>query len=336
MKEKLSAYIRDLTITNRVLFVAAALAAGLQIVSMFGYLGNEQPWTLRIVSFSLLALVAILLESQVHQVRLDKDRDTKMSSLIESEGANSRALVEVSQKLDVLTKRKAPYHIEPSFIESELDALLASETASVWKFRGGSGRWQRSRVLPSLTRIKTRDVVYKMLILDPRNDALCSQYAKYRNTHRKNGATEQATAESVKNDLLACIVSAAWHGARSRITPFLYLNQTYSPLRVDLSDAGAMMTVSDLSSPGLFCRPESWFYQSLDDELERALDQSPKIEFRHDEMELHGAKALTVKHTMSILQNTHISAPPGQERLLTNSDLAGLDLDKITRLSMTV
>lgn len=104
MKEKLSAYIRDLTITNRVLFVAAALAAGLQIVSMFGYLGNEQPWTLRIVSFSLLALVAILLESQVHQVRLDKDRDTKMSSLIESEGANSRALVEVSQKLDVLTK----------------------------------------------------------------------------------------------------------------------------------------------------------------------------------------------------------------------------------------
>ncbi|WP_255769470.1 hypothetical protein [Pseudarthrobacter sulfonivorans] len=336
MKQELTAYISDLTITNRVLFVAAAIAGGLQIVSMLGYLGNEQPWTLRIVSFSLLALVAILLETQVHQVRLEKDRDDKISKLIESEGANSRALETVSQKLDVLTKRKAPYHIEPSFIESELDALLASETASVWKFRGGSGRWQRSRVLPSLTRIKTRDVTYKMLILDPRNNALCSQYAKYRNTHRKNGATEQATAASVKNDLLACIISAAWHSARSRITPFLYLNQTYSPLRVDLSNAGAMMTVSDLSSPGLFCRPESWFYQSLDDELERSLDQSPKIDFQHNEMELHSADALTVEHTESILRNTHISTPRGLERLVPDSQLAGLDVAEITRLCIAV
>ncbi|MGP5023988.1 hypothetical protein ACTXI4_02180 [Glutamicibacter ardleyensis] len=334
--KRFTAYIADLNPANRVIAFVTFGAVLLQVLSILGFLQALDSTTLAVISFTLLAILALVLDMQVQQTRAlnaaEHDRDQTAKSLAHG-----------TETLDGLLASRAPFDVRPNFIKPELDKLLSLETVRFWKFRGGSGRWQRSVVLPTLAGLHKNDVEYKMLILDPRNENLCGQYAKYRNTHRISPQSLQLntkdhprneTTSSVRDELLACVVAAAWYSAKSRVKAQVYLNQTYSPLRLDLSATGVMLTVSDPSEPGLMCRPDSWLYKALDDEFERTIEQSPQILFSHGDALIHPVPNLNSEVVTDILGSARIRVGDDIDFLFTKETIEQLDTANLAKLAL--
>ncbi|MGO2069824.1 hypothetical protein [Glutamicibacter arilaitensis] len=334
--KRFTSYLADLSPANKCIAILMIASIAIQILTFLGIVKELDNKTFAIISFALLALLAVVLDSQVQQKRaFDASQRFHLQT--------KESLSTSKTSLDTLLLRRAPFDIRPEFIKPELDSLLDPQSVRLWKFRGGSGRWQRSTVLPTLAQVPTTDVKYKMLILDPRSETLCGQYAKYRNTHRRRSdadnidgktSASQDTARSVSNELLACIVAAAWFTAKSRVQARVFLSQTYSPLRMDLSATGAMLTVSDPNEPGLMCRADSWLYKALDDEFERNIEQSPAIFYGHDVGVIHQEPVLNANVVTQILQNCRVSAENESTHLLSTDFLSQLDTEHLASLAL--
>ena len=230
----------------------------------------------------------------------------------------------VNEDLSSLLKRTSPLTVQSYKIGGELMGML--ETATAWSFRGGSGRWQREAVHPHLSRERDRDISYRMLILDPTESRLCDEYATYRNKHRQK--QKHNTASSVRNDLLACIVACAWYQQNTRIRPEIYLSQIYSPLRQDMSNERAAITVADQSKEGLFVPTSSWYYTSLMDEFEQHCGRSPKLAFDTSTKYTEDWTELSSYDVRNALKSTSIQrsgmTPVGLDQLfhLTEDDVS--------------
>jgi hypothetical protein len=201
-----------------------------------------------------------------------------------------------------LALSRSPFSVSGPRISGELTEML--DLAKEWSFKGGSGRWQRERVLPQLSRERNRSVPYRMLILDPTEHGLCQQYADYRNKNRVDGAL--STAESVRNELLACIVAGAWYSKNTRIAAEVYLAQTYSPLRQDMSAEMVAVTVADQSQSGLFVPSSSWYYESMTDEFSQHCERSPKIDYEKTENLVTDWRNFKVDDVESVLRTTRV------------------------------
>lgn len=224
---------------------------------------------------------------------------------------NQRKLRDVARTatadLQDLVLAKSPFNVSSRRISGELMEMLAN--AKTWSFRGGSGRWQRACVLPYLARERNRDVLYRMLILDPTQADLCDEYADYRNKHRVDAIA--STAETVRSDLIACIVACAWYSKNARIIPEVHLAQTYSPLRQDMSDKMAAITVADLSQNGLFVPTSSWYHESLMDEFNQLCGRSPRIYFTNVARFSPDWKNLTTQDVKLVLQTSYLKGLNG-------------------------
>lgn len=182
--------------------------------------------------------------------------------------------VTIKKRLETLAGERS-LNIPNDRIAAALEDMLG--TSGSWSFRGGSGRWQREAVLPTLSQEKEQKVEYRMLILDPTSDELCSQYASYRDINHH--AVAQNNVATVRNDLVACIVACSWYYERTRISPSVFLSQVYSPLRQDISDDTVAITVADPSKDGLFVPKASWYYKPLVDEFEQLCARSKPVTF---------------------------------------------------------
>ncbi|MCC9173876.1 hypothetical protein [Arthrobacter sp. zg-Y179] len=233
-----------------------------------------------------------------------------------------------SHNLGILVQERSPLTIHPKKIRDELSGML--DSAKTWSFRGGSGRWQREAVLPHLGRERNRDIAYRMLILDPTEERLCGQYADYRNKHRRD--QKQNSASSVRNDLLACIVACAWYERNTRIQPVIYLSQTYSPLRQDMSDGKVAVTVADQTKEGLFIPASSWYYDSLVDEFEQHCLRSPQLTFKAGSRYTDDWRRLTSLDVQLALESTSLKKDGVVETLNRLFELSDDDLSEICSL----
>jgi hypothetical protein len=288
------------------------------------------------LSITVVAIAASLIFLQARLRKIDADQPTKaeLTAVADLVRTLQGDLSMFADRAEELARRGAPNQIEGPLIGKELDALLGNPDATTWKFRGGSGRWQRDVVLPTLSKIRDREVVYKMLILDPREDHLCALYARYRNTHRHGAPVE--TAESIRLQLAACIVAAVWASLLSRIKPEIRLSQVYSPMRLDLGDSGAMMTVSDPDQPGLMVSSDSWLYRALDDELERSAERAPLVVVDPRLFESYGpASALDETAVRAVLSAATVRsyATETTEPLFSADQLGELDLANVAAIS---
>ena len=288
------------------------------------------------LSVTVVAIAASLIFLQARLRKVDVTIPTKVDlgevkTLVHKLESDIAAY---AHRAEEFARRGAPNQIDGLLIGKELERLLANPDATMWKFRGGSGRWQRDVVLPTLSKIRDRDVVYKMLILDPRQDHLCSLYARYRNTHRQGEPIE--TTESIRLQLAACIVAAVWASLLSRVKPEIRLSQVYSPMRLDLGDSGAMMTVSDPVQPGLMMASDSWLYRALDDELERAAERAPRVMVDRKLFDAYGpTSALDERAVRAVLSGVTVQTcdAPTTEPLFSEDQLVGLDLTKVAAIS---
>lgn len=229
---------------------------------------------------------------------------------------------EITQSVNDLVRIRSPYTVTAPRISGELAESL--QQAKEWSFRGGSGRWQRECVLPQLSQEKNRTVPYRMLILDPTELELCRQYAEYRNKHRVDDS--ESTATSVRNELLACIVACAWYTKMTRVSGEIYLSQTYSPLRQDISPRLAAITVSDKLQSGLFLPSSSWYYESLIDEYNQHCSRSPKVVFDEAVTLPADWRCFTANEVKLVLAGARVQMLDGSFRKVCDSSMMPLEL----------
>jgi hypothetical protein len=136
-------------------------------------------------------------------------------------------------------------------------------------FRGGSGRWLRRFTLPTLGSVKDRDVQVSVQLLDPRDEELCREYARYRAASRRPGDVrpDEDNPRLIQRDILGSVYATAWYSARARLQAEVVLLRAFSPARYDVSSEGAVVSVSDPAAPGLLAKRGSWLHAAFVDEM---------------------------------------------------------------------
>jgi len=157
--------------------------------------------------------------------------------------------------------------IQPWNIHELLQAPIA-DTKTYW-FRGRSGRFMRSEVMPALDAAGRRDSVLRtlhMLLPDPTETLMLADYAHYRGSLQ--GAKGTWNAARIQNEILATIIAAA---RRTNANHFfdvkLHLNSDFALFRLDMSDDRLIMTREDPKWPGIVCSSRSKFYASYHEEF---------------------------------------------------------------------
>lgn len=186
------------------------------------------------------------------------------------DATHDRLLLKVEAVLERVEDRLDSVRQVPA---SDIRGLLESNVqgASEYLFRGGSGRWLRKFTMPALSKATDRDVRITIELLDPRDEDLCGAYARYRSKALPKGQLrDQEDPRLIQRDILGSIYAAAWYSARRRTQANVILLRSFSPLRYDVSSEGLMVTVAEMTEPGLFAARGTWLHKSIVDELNQA------------------------------------------------------------------
>lgn len=167
----------------------------------------------------------------------------------------------------------APWHIHPTLLEP------LSTTANYW-FRGRSGRFFRSSVLPALVEASKRNASTRrvhLLLPDPGNVLMLERYAAYRNSlhFEKQGSW---TVRRVQAEIYATILAVAEQASlNSLFAADIAVVQDYTLFRIDMSDELMVMTREDPKWPGIMCSKRSRFYSSYQEEIRLGMSLGRKI-----------------------------------------------------------
>ncbi|MGV0595112.1 hypothetical protein [Mycolicibacterium porcinum] len=173
--------------------------------------------------------------------------------------------------------------IDPPDISKRLQSTL--EEAKSWAFSGGTGSWQRTNVLPILSRVTEGDVSYRMQVVNILDEQLCETYAHYRLICKQDSGTDR---RSLTLEILSSVLAACWYKAFSRIEPVVCFSTDYSPLRYDMSQSVCFITAANRSDPGLMFRSGSWIFSHLDDEFVQDSKTLPRLDLSNAVNELKG------------------------------------------------
>lgn len=213
---------------------------------------------------------------------------------------------------------------------AEINGLLTRElsTTAGWWFRGGSGRWFRNKVLPSLAKRQDPQPVF-IQILDPRDEHLCERYSSYRSQQRDPADIRENESDprAIQADLLACILSAFVHAAHSRISAQIVLLRTYSPMRIDMGSSMLLATVASQTAPALMARYDSFFYKSIKDEFENAAHGHAVLRSTVGPRQMPRPEHMTAESARSVLASSEVSVGDEPPTLLLSGFARASDLD---------
>lgn len=223
-----------------------------------------------------LALAALLLTTQFGILR----------SAIDAENARQTLTAELNHFQSLM--RGFGFEVAARDIPATMTQALIGATR--WSFSGGTGSWQRAAVLPHLALIRDRAVPYHIQLVDPRDDALCSAYAEYRN---RSGRQTGTTSHDVQMEVFAFIYAVCVYTSSSRLEPIVSLLQDYSSLRFDIGDEDLFVTAASALEPCLRFPRNHWMYQYVVDQIEQGARVLPKLDIREAvrAMEKHGPAA---------------------------------------------
>jgi hypothetical protein len=302
--------------------VAAVVVGAVAVITLLDLLGafKLSPEILaRLAVFALSAFAVGQLAEQFRNQRMSVSQDEKLTTLLNGQQTANQSLSEIHRISELrLTEQTSELTVQQR--EEQLQNLLRQTT--FWVFRGGSGRWQRSTVLPTLAKIKTADINYRMQLVDVRNIDLVKRYAAYRAKQAQHLGPPDGTPEDVHMDLLACVYAAAWYNARTRIRAEISLMSTYSPLRYDAGSHGLVVTVADPNAPALFAHERGWLYAAVLDDIQRAHEELPRIVLPEGPAASFPAfESLTAKEVRDVLLATNVKSRNGRPtRLISETD----------------
>jgi hypothetical protein len=163
------------------------------------------------------------------------------------------------------------FYVTPRFVKSrqlkvavpdEIKGLFAElpQVSTSWCFKGATGRYVRSKVIPKFAELSKADRKIRsitLVLLNPRNAECCSEYAEYRNsTHI---ASDTWSSTRVREEILATILVAISFRS-SLLAVKVALLESFSSFRYDLTDSVVVVTKEDPASVALICTKDQQFY----------------------------------------------------------------------------
>lgn len=168
--------------------------------------------------------------------------------------------------------------IDSSDIAKHLER--ATDETDIWWYMGSTGSYLRAHALRGLTTAAKKGgggchVI--ALLLDPANDALCAEFARYRNS-LKSKKPYPWTTKVIKIDILATILCALITKEKQpQIRVEIGLRQTFSTLRYDVSSKHVIITKEESDAPAIRCDAPGQYYKAYREEVTFAFNQAREI-----------------------------------------------------------
>lgn len=152
-----------------------------------------------------------------------------------------------------------------------------------WMFKGGTGTYTRAVTLPRCveeSRRERRALAVWLEIIDPTDEALCEQYARYRSSLSKepDGTGETWTSDRTRKESFATVLAACWHKQIFQLLDIsLGLSGTMSTFRFDLSASQVIITQDDPQFPAVLISRTSSLYDGYATELRMSIAQARQV-----------------------------------------------------------
>lgn len=168
-----------------------------------------------------------------------------------------------------IVKRSAIEVIDPK----QINRLLkdATSTTKSWVYKGACGRYTRATTLPKLAdaaRVEGfgRDIT--ICVLNPKNDALCAEYATYRRSLKSGQSGTPWTREVVQEEIIATVVAALkYQFSEPLLRIRVFFVDSFSAFRLDISDRYVVVTKEDKGASALKADAGTYFYDSYKDDV---------------------------------------------------------------------
>lgn len=152
-----------------------------------------------------------------------------------------------------------------------------------WVFKGGTGTYLRAVTLPECVRNARRDKATLRVqaeIVDPTNEALCKEYARFRWSlvPGPDRTGELWTADRTRKEAFATVLAACWYRQRFAFLAIeVGLSQVMTTFRWDLSSHCVIMTEEDPNSPALMFERDQPHYRAYQRELAASFQQARRV-----------------------------------------------------------
>lgn len=152
-----------------------------------------------------------------------------------------------------------------------------------WLFKGGTGTYLRAVTLRACVDHARRDrrpLRIQVEIIDPTNDELCAEYARFRQSLSpgQDGTGESWTTLRTRKESYATILALCWHQQRfSPLSATVGLSSVMSTFRWDMSNQRLVMTQENPSGPALAFDQGTPFYRAYNGELDASFRQTRQI-----------------------------------------------------------
>ena len=171
-------------------------------------------------------------------------------------------------------------NVHPKDIDAELKASVPESRE--YFFRGRSARYFRSVILPLIeagSRGTSATRVVWILMPDPRDEPLMASYAHFRNAAAFRGRAADWTAWDIQKEIVAAVLAFA---SKARSNPHLEfhigLSRSFSILRVNMTDATAILTRDDPKLPAFKAARGTIFYESYREDIQLSIRQAGEID----------------------------------------------------------
>lgn len=195
--------------------------------------------------------------------------------------------------------------VEPKQISRELKD--AAESTSEWNYRGHTGRYFRSTILPVLERRAEshgRYINISAQLLDPDDLGRLQYFVEYRASVNPEKAAYW-TVDRARAEILATVISVATAPQRSkRISCQIFLGGFVSPFTVDMATSVAVVTRESSSMGALKYPAGSTFFDSMVEDLHIGRSQAKEL----DTTRVCNVESASADDVRAVLNHLAISA----------------------------
>ncbi|MFF5204466.1 hypothetical protein [Streptosporangium sp. NPDC000396] len=205
----------------------------------------------------------------------DRSRNTRLSEQVAGVATTADGIRELLSTSEG-TRTLVGSEISRELAEARLDT-------DRWLFKGGTGTYTRAVTLPECIATslhKRRPLEFRIEILDPTDDRLCTRYTQLHQELAPPGAEEKGwTAEGTRKDLYATILAACWYRERCQqiLDLDIRLSTTMTLFRWDMSGSRLIITQRGPRFPAVTFTRESPHYNLWRTELRTSLSQARRV-----------------------------------------------------------
>lgn len=151
-----------------------------------------------------------------------------------------------------------------------------------WYFSGGTGRYTRAVTIPEISQISEKLNSHKNIrinLLDPTDVILCKAYAKFRTSLKSGKKEKKWNLEYVRREIIATICCAVIYRSKNQLLEIsIFLKNSFSSLRIDLSKNYCFVTKEDKQEPALLIPKDTFLYRTFREEILQTSKQYKQID----------------------------------------------------------